>query len=440
VSDSLVVILDDTVAGTLTRLPGGKLRFDYADEYRDRTAPTPLSVSMPTQVQTHPDRAITPWLWGLLPDNEAVLSRWARDFQVSASSPFALLATPIGHDCAGAVRFARPDEVEKVLARPGDVTWLSEDEVAKRLRELREDATAWLGREFTGQFSLAGAQAKTALLHEDGRWGVPSGAAATSHILKPAVAGLDDHDLNEHLCLDAARRAGLTVARTRVARFGEESAIVVDRYDRRPVDGRLVRIHQEDVCQALGVPPSRKYQSEGGPSPKDIVHLLRQTMPARVAEDAVWRFLDALAWNWLIAGTDAHAKNYSLLLAAGEVRLAPLYDVASALPYDVHEKKLKLAMKIGNDYRVFPYHNSWPRAAKDLGLDADRVLVRVGELADRTPEAFAAAAASPDVEPLGRPLPARLVDLVADRVERCQAVLRLPAESSSEPSRSGEPA
>ena len=176
------------------------------------------------------------------------------------------------------MHFAAADEALQALSAPGAVTWLTEAEVPERLRELREDHTAWLGRRFTGQFSLAGAQAKTAPVHEDGRWGEPSGAAATSHLLKPAVAGLDDHDLNEHLCLDAAGRAGLVVARTHVERFGDESAIVVDRYDRRVRDGQLSRIHQEDVCQALGLHPDRKYQRDGGPGPADVVDLLRNVM------------------------------------------------------------------------------------------------------------------------------------------------------------------
>lgn len=139
-------------------------------------------------------------------------------------------------------------------------------------------------------------------------------------------------------------------------------------------------------------------------------------MPFRTANGAVWRFLDALAWNWLIAGTDAHAKNYSLLLASGQVRLALLYDVASALPYDTHEKKLRFAMKIGGDYRVFPYHNPWPRAAKDLGVDPERVRARVAELAALALDSFADTASDPAVVELARPLPARLVDLVSERV------------------------
>lgn len=420
--DTLAVLLDAAIAGTVTRLNQGRLRFDYDDEYRQRPAGTPLSVSMPTSIRTHRDSEISPWLWGVLPDNDRVLARWARDFQVPAK-PFSLLSTPIGHDCAGAVRFAPLDEAHQVLAEPGTVTWLTEEEVAQRLRDLRQDTTAWLGREFTGQFSLAGAQAKTALLLEDGRWGVPSGSAATSHILKPAVQGLDDHDLNEHLCLDAARRAGLIVAHTSVATFEDESAIVVDRYDRRIVDGELVRIHQEDICQGLGKPPDQKYQNEGGPSVQDLATLFRAVMPPRAAEDAVWRFLDALIWNWLIAGTDAHAKNYSLLLSDGDVRLAPLYDIASALPYGADERALKFAMKTGGDYRVYPHRNTWDKAAADLGLDSDAVLERVVHLAIIAPDAFADAANEPDVIALDRPLPKRLVDLVADRARRCLAIL-----------------
>ncbi len=421
-TETLAVLLDDAVAGAITRLDQGRLRFDYDDEYRQRPAATPLSVSMPPSIRTHPDSDISPWLWGLLPDNDRVLARWARGFQVPAK-PFSLLSTPIGHDCAGAVRFAPLDKALQVLAKPGTVTWLTEEEVAQRLRELRQDTTAWLGREFTGQFSLAGAQAKTALLLKDGHWGVPSGSAATSHILKPAVQGFDDHDLNEHLCLDAARRAGLIVARTRVAAFGDQSAIVVDRYDRRIVDGEFVRVHQEDTCQALGKPPDQKYQNEGGPSARDLATLFRTIMPPRAADDAVWRFLDALIWNWLVAGTDAHAKNYSLLLSGGDVRLAPLYDIVSALPYDKHERELKFAMKIGGDYRVYPHRNTWDKAATDLGLNADAVLERVVRLATIAPDAFSDAANDEDVVALDRPLPQRLVDLVADRAQRCLAIL-----------------
>jgi len=419
----LVVLLDNSVAGVLTELPGRRLSFTYEAPYRADDASTPMSVSMPVQVAEHTDRIVTPWLWGLLPDSDPVLKRWSRHYQVSASSPFALLATPIGLDCPGAVRFVDRERVDEALASKGHVEWLSEAQVAQRLRDLKEDSTAWLGKEFTGQFSLAGAQAKTALLFEDDRWGLPSGAMATSHILKPAVAGLDDHDLNEHLCLEAASRVGLICARTRIAKFENETAIVIERYDRVVQDGVIVRIHQEDLCQALGVHPSRKYQSDGGPGPEQIVRLFRSVMEPSAAEDAVRRFVDALAWNWIIGGTDAHAKNYSLLLSGGQVRLAPLYDIASALPY-LHEKKARMAMKIGRDYQLYNYRNPWPRAAADLEVEEDWLLDRVRELASLAPDAFSEAAKQTDVAQLGRPLPQRLIDLVAERAARCQQLLR----------------
>jgi serine/threonine-protein kinase HipA len=358
-SDSLTVLLNDATVGALARLRGGRLSFTYDASYQARREVTPLSVSMPAQIRSHPDRVISPWLWNLLPDNEAVLLRWARHFHASASSPF----------------------------------------------------------------SLAGAQAKTALRYQDGRWGVPHGAKPTTHVLKPAVAGLDDHDLNEHLCLDAARRAGLIAVRTRVARFDTETAIVVDRYDRRTSDGITLRIHQEDLCQAMGLPPTKKYQAEGGPAPAQIAELFRKVMSPKNADDAIERFFDALVWNWLIGGADAHAKNYSLLLAGGQVRLAPLYDIASALPYGTHERKLRFAMKIGGDYDVFPQRNTWGRAAAELRIGQRKALARVRELTGTVVDAFCRAASEPDVVALHRDLPSRLVQIIAERATRCARVI-----------------
>jgi serine/threonine-protein kinase HipA len=422
--DELCVLLDDRLAGRVTRKQGA-LRFVYEDEYRRRRAPTPLSVSMPVETAEHQDQTVAPWLAGLLPDNESVIARWARTFQVG-NSPFALLGTPVGEDCAGAVRFVTEDRLEAALSRDGTVQWLTDAEVAKRLRDLKRDETAWLGSDFTGRFSLAGAQAKTALLYQDGQWGVPSGAAATTHILKPAITGFDDHDLNEHLCLTAARRAGLVAANTWIATFEDQSAIVAERYDRViSPQGWIRRIHQEDTCQALGVPPGRKYENEGGPTPTAIASLLRRMLPGSDADVAVLRFFDALTLNWLICGTDAHSKNYSLLLAGRQVRLAPLYDVASALPYpDMPLQKLRLAMKFGGSYLVTSRSpDMWPRVSKELGLSVDVVLEHAQALMDRLPDAFADAARDPSIAAIQSTMPASLVDAVADRVQKSKATL-----------------
>lgn len=419
--DRLAVLLHDLRAGTITRERGGRLRFEYASEYRTRAGVTPVSCSMPLTVAIHLDAVVTPWLWGLLPENQDVLERWGRQFQVTISSPFPLLGTPVGEDCAGAVRFCPESEVDRLLAREGSVDWLDEAGLEDRIRVLRRDATAWLGRDFSGQFSLAGAQAKTALHFDGSRWGVPHGATPTTHILKPAIRGFDDHELNEHLCLAAARRVGLPAVRTHVAQFGRESVIVVERYDRATAEDRVRRIHQEDVLQALAVSPSRKYQADGGPSAGDLIALIRREMPPRDAELAVAQFVDALGWNWIIAGTDAHAKNYSLLLAGREVRLAPFYDIASALPYGTHERKLRMAMKIGPDYDLFYSWDRWRKAALEWGLDPDALGARIRSLAEQAPDAFSAVAAEPAVSDLARKGPGRLVDAVARRAARCAA-------------------
>jgi serine/threonine-protein kinase HipA len=421
----LLVLMDGRRAGTLTRLARGALRFTYDDEYANDDAATPLSVSMSLALKEHPSHVVDPWLWGLLPDDEKVLARWGAEYHASPKSAFSLLSTPVGHDCAGAVQFVAPTDADDVRARPDSVEWLSTEDVAARLKLLRTDATAWLGASNPGQFSLAGAQAKTALLLEDGRWGVPRGTRATTHILKPAVPGLADQELNGHLCLDAARRTGMLVARSSVQRFGDERAIVVQRYDRLGAGGAVRRVHQEDLCQSLGVAPDHKYEREGGPGVARIARLLRQTMSLRAASVDLPRFAEALAWNWLIGGTDAHAKNYSLLLSGRDIRLAPLYDNASALPY-FHERELKLATKLGGDYRVSLWADPWPRAATDLGMDPDALREQVLDLARRAPDAFADAARHPSVTELDSSLPARLTDLIADRVSRCERLLSAP--------------
>jgi serine/threonine-protein kinase HipA len=143
------------------------------------------------------------------------------------------------------------------------------------------------------------------------------------------------------------------------------------------------------------------------------------------ADKAVARFFDALVWNWLIGGTDAHTKNYSLLLAGSNVRLAPMYDVASALPCGTHERDLKFAMKIGGHYDVAPYPDSWVKAANEIGIAKEVAYNRIREMAALTPDAFAASAASADIVALKSKLPDKLVDIIAERVTRCIKLMDL---------------
>ena len=440
-AETLTVLLYDRVAGELVR-ERGKHTFTYDPAYAAAPDATPLSLSMPLAVAEHRDSAVLPFLLGLLPDNDAVLRRWGREFGVRPSNPFGLLAH-VGEDCAGAVQLVRRERLDHL--DPGDVTWLDDEQVAQRIRRLRLDPTAWQLTGSHGQFSLAGVQAKTALHRDHGRWGVPSGRIPTTHILKPAITGLDDHDLNEHLCLDLARRLGLTAARSRIVQAADVRVVAVTRYDRiRDTSGAWIRVHQEDMCQALGVPPSRKYQADRGPSAEQIAALLRTTAAHGGADAAVAAFVDALALNWIIAGTDAHAKNYSLLLSGRAVRLAPLYDVASVLPYgdgaggrggDVDLHDLRSAMRIGGEYALnYIGRDNWARLASSVGLDPDTVLTRVTELAERTPAALAAACGALDVAGEATSLPGRLLAAVSARAEVCAARVRPPSPRVPPPS------
>jgi len=424
VTEELVVLLNDAEVGRVQRNRRGQLQFAYRDAYRvDRNA-YPLSLSMPLVRREHQHAVIEPFLWNLLPDNELIIERWARRFQVSARSAFSLIAV-VGEDCSGAVRFVRPERLADVPTEgQGDVAWLTKREIERRLSALRADASAWREATDTGQFSLAGAQPKTALLREGKRWGIPSSRLPTTHILKPGALGLDGHAENEHFCLLLARELGLPAAASELIRFGNEVAVVLERYDRLRRGERIVRVHQEDSCQALGLSPTRKYQNEGGPGVSDILEILRQH--SRAPNEDIETFVDTLAYNWLIAGTDAHAKNYSFLIGAGgTVRLAPLYDVASALPYDsMREQKITLAMKIGGKYRLRDVGlHQWRKLAVENRLDEDSVVARVARMAARISDAASLLLARERRRGLAHPAVDRLVERLCTRVGSCARML-----------------
>jgi serine/threonine-protein kinase HipA len=448
-SDTLLTLLGGHVIGSVERDPRGQLRLRYDDDWRSAREAFPLSLSMPLVVADHRHEPIEAFLWGLLPDNELVLDRWARRFQVSARNAFALIAH-VGEDCAGAVQFVRPERLEPLLTpRAPEVDWLDEAGVGERLRMLREDHAAWRSPRDAGQFSLAGAQPKTALLYQGGRWGVPSGRTPTTHILKPPSPDFDGHAENEHLCLSLARALGLPAVTSEVRTFDGETAIAIERYDRAYTADLaataaadtaaqlsqlartqpILRLHQEDMCQALALLPTAKYQNEGGPTPERIVSLLR-THSSRPLED-VNTFLDALAFNWLIAGTDAHAKNYSLLHGrGGRVRLAPLYDIASALAYkELDPQRLKLAMKVGDKYRIREIGaREWQKLASELRLSPNATICRIEALATDLPKQLARLCEEAADQGLRHAIVRRLRNALTTRAQRCIASLRSPGE------------
>jgi serine/threonine-protein kinase HipA len=224
-------------------------------------------------------------------------------------------------------------------------------------------------------------------LLDNGRWGVPSGRLPTTHILKPPTGEFDGHAENEHFCLQLARSFDLPAANSEIRRFEDQIAIIVERYDRIRTGRTIRRVHQEDVCQALGLPPTKKYQSDGGPGVREIAGLLT-TFSTAPAQDTN-TFVGAIAFNWLVAGTDAHSKNYSLLLGSeSRVRLAPLYDLASALPYPgMRPIGLKLAMKIGGEYRLRNIAaRHWRRLATEVRQNPEELLGNLRVAAEAMPD------------------------------------------------------
>ncbi len=383
----LAVLLYGRQVATVRQTEGGQHTLEYvADPGR-----TPVSVSMPLSRRRHSHRSVEPFLEGLLPDNDDTRAAMGREFGVSGRNPFSLLGR-MGLDCAGAVQFCDPAQSDEVLARSGELRLVDDVEIGQRIADLADvSGVSWVLP--SERWSLAGAQSKFALHWTGSGWAQALGATPTTHIIKPGIRSLASQALNEHVCMRTAARCGLPVADSTYTEFDGHAAIVVKRYDRLVgSDGSVLRVHQEDLCQAMAVPPSRKYEADGGPSAAKVFHLLRSERVAHGESE----FMSALIFNYLIGGSDAHAKNFSILLVAGDAQFAPMYDVASAFPYDLPQRfgaarsrRPEMSFSIGGARRfggVGP--ENWAKLARLADIDPDAALGSVRDLAGRLPDAL----------------------------------------------------
>ncbi|HRN51871.1 MAG TPA: type II toxin-antitoxin system HipA family toxin [Gemmatimonadaceae bacterium] len=414
--------MHNTHVADLHAQENARIELRYTDAWLKSREAIPISLSMPLSTAVHESKVVTAFLWGLLPDNTETLRHYGTVFGVSPRNPVALL-THMGEDCAGALQFVSP---ERLGAFTGTATGarqlerITDAEVAADLRRVRRHGVAVTDRSSPGRFSLPGAQPKIALYRDESGWARAIGRTATTHILKPPASTFEGFAENEHFCLALAAAVGIRAARTHVQRFEDEVAIVVERYDRRWVDDTLERIHQEDSCQALGVHPEKKYESDGGPGARAIAELLLES--SSDSPEDVRSFLDALILNWAIAGTDAHAKNYSILHSGPrDIRMAPLYDVASYLPYDGGElHRVKLAMRIGREYRARRVtRNDWRNVANSLRVPKDEALSRVRHLLERIPEAASDVARASSASGLEKSFVDALAQKVRTNAQRC---------------------
>lgn len=398
---NLVVALNGLEVGRLEVTRSGALSFRYLPEWVQRPGARAISLSLPLSLASYHGERVYNFFDNLLPDSDAIRARMQARFQLSTGHPFDLLAA-IGRDCVGAIQlYPETDvipDVHQVVAER-----LSDDEIGALLRRYRE-LPLGMTREGDFRISLAGAQEKMALLWYRGGWHRPLFATPTSHIFKLPIGFLShssidlrDSNENEWLCLKILEAFGLPVAKAELARYCAQSVLVVERFDRRWSSDRrwLMRLPQEDFCQALGVAPALKYESDGGPGIKAGMELLLGSQQALQDRDT---FFKAQIMFWVLAAIDGHAKNFSIFLEPQTAyRMTLLYDVLSAYPLmargSLPEERAKIAMSVKGKNRHYRWSRIAPRhfvsTAEQVGFSRQRTQSIIEGMLDRADSAMA---------------------------------------------------
>ena len=405
-STELNVWMNGELVGVWSRTRTGGHRLTYEETWLHSPRRRSLSLSLPIGPSREiTGAAVSSYFENLLPENDNIRRRLSARFRTRNTEAFELL-TAIGRDCVGAVQLLPPemtpegyDRVDGVPVNDAEVERLLRSVTAEPLPGMNEDS-----EEF--RISIAGAQEKTALLCKQGKWFRPRGATPTTHILKlplGLVGGGLQLDMsesieNEWLCAQILRELGFAVAKTEMAVFGAQKVLVVERFDRQWMDERwIARLPQEDFCQALAVPPDRKYESDGGPGIEDALKLLSGSASPNADRE---QFLLVQLAFWLLAATDGHAKNFSVFLNAGDsYRLTPRYDVLSAWPvigqgansFSPQKARLAMGLRARNmHYRLREIRaRHYRELAEKSGVPA--VWDKMQELINNVPPSLAAA-------------------------------------------------
>jgi len=395
ITADLFLFMNGQKAGCLTRTAAGQLRFEYGEEWLQSESRRPLSLSMPLSHRIHSGDVVENFFDNLLPDSQPIRSRIQARFGARSSRCFDLL-WHVGRDCVGALQLL-PEDAAAIDVRRIDAEHLTDTQIAG---VLRNHATMPLGMRGDDDFriSIAGAQEKTALLWLNGRWCRPRGATPTSHIFKLPIgtiahSGMDltDSVENEWLCHLILKACGIPVAAAEMATFEDVKVLVVERFDRRWADDRswLIRLPQEDLCQALNVSPALKYESDGGPGVERIMTLLLGSATP-LADRRL--FLKTQLLFWLLGAIDGHAKNFSIfLLPGGGFQLAPIYDVMSAYPLvakrQAESQKMKMAMAVRGKSAHYQWgkilRRHWLSTARACRFPEDEMELIVRELLEK---------------------------------------------------------
>jgi serine/threonine-protein kinase HipA len=418
------VLLNGRLVGALRLAGSGAISFAYDAEWLAWEHAMPISLSLPLREEAHQGGPVIAYLENLLPDNQTIRERVAARVRAGGTDAWHILEK-IGRDCVGALQFVA-GEVPKINGLEGEP--VTEAQIAALLRNL---ASAPLGLNEDDDFriSIAGAQEKTALLCQNGEWIRPSGMTPTTHIFKtqlgvlPGGIDLSDSVENEYFCMNFCRAMGMDVAEVEIADFEDVRSLVVTRFDRRwTKDGRLIRLPQEDFCQALSAPPSQKYQMDGGPGIAEGMGLLAGSDDPEADRRAFFR---AQVLFWLLRATDGHAKNFSIALRPGGFRLTPLYDVLSAQKAvddgQIRQNRMRLAMAVSGHYRineVVPRH--FLQAARAAGFGVALAEEALSDIATQLEPALEKMIAT-----LPNGFPQSLADAIADGLRSRVSVLQM---------------
>lgn len=382
----LSVALNGVVVGTLQQQKSGALQFGYDSRWLARAGARAISLSLPLSEQLYSGPVVYNFFDNLLPDSDAIRTRMQARFKVPTKRPFDLLAS-IGRDCIGAIQIY-PEKIHIPPVNMVTTDPLKEADIARLLKGYLSAPLGMTNETDDFRISMAGAQEKTALLWHKEQWHRPTGSTPTSHIFKLPIGYLPQHHIdlsksaeNEWVCLQIAKGFGLPTANAELACFEDQQVLVVERFDRRwSKDGSwLMRLPQEDFCQALGISPALKYESDSGPGILQSMELLKGSQQATQDRET---FLKSQILFWMLAAIDGHAKNFSVFIEPySAYRMTPLYDIISAYPLmsakSIHPKKAKMAMAFLGKNRHFHWASIAPRhllsTAERVGYSSDKV-------------------------------------------------------------------
>jgi len=386
---TLSILMNGILVGKLEKTAKGGLAFVYEEHWLNTPGARPISLSLPLVNQPFTGDVVYNFFDNLLPDNSQIRARIQTKFQIITNQPFDLLAK-IGKDCVGAIQIIEGEispVKNKISSEP-----LNEKQIASILRGYQNYP---LGMTDNSEFriSIAGAQEKSAFLYHKKKWCRPIGDTPTSHIFKLPIGfiqhqqmDLSDSCENEWLCSQITKAFGLPVADCEILYFEDVKVLVVERFDRKLSQDKtwLMRLPQEDMCQALSIAPNLKYQADGGPGITNIMNLLLGSSSPIVDRD---NFFRAQVMFWLLAAIDGHAKNFSVFIEPeGKYHLTPLYDIMSAYPLiakkQLQRQKIKMAMALKGENNHYHWHNIQRRHFKGAAKNANYSIEKAENILD----------------------------------------------------------